>query len=87
MAGGFAKDGAVQDQVDATIADAVNRARGQLLRGEGLKNCAECDNNIPRARRDAVPGARLCVTCQEKHDKEAVKTSGNHNAANLSVIS
>ena len=31
MAGGFAKDGAVQDQIDATVDDAVNRARIDLL--------------------------------------------------------
>ena len=34
MAGGFAKDGAVQDQIDATVEDAVKRARDQLPRGE-----------------------------------------------------
>jgi len=70
MAGGFAKDGAVQDQIDATIEDAVKHARAQLPRGDSLKNCAECDAPIPPARRDAVPGVRLCVGCQEKRDKE-----------------
>lgn len=76
MAGGFAKDGAVQDQIDATIEDAVSRARGQLPRGESLKNCKECDAPIPDARRKAVPGVRLCVTCQTERDKEAVAQSG-----------
>jgi RNA polymerase-binding transcription factor DksA len=46
VAGGFAKDGAVQDQIDATIEDAVNRARDQLPRGESLKNCEKCDATI-----------------------------------------
>ena len=76
MAGGFAKDGAVQDQIDATIEDAVNRARDQLPRGESLKNCEECGTAIPAARREAVPGVRLCVNCQLEHDKEAVTYSG-----------
>jgi phage/conjugal plasmid C-4 type zinc finger TraR family protein len=76
MAGGFARDGAVQDQIDATIADAVKRAQRKLLCGESLKHCAECDNDIPQARRDAVPGVRLCVSCQAKHDTEAVNPSG-----------
>jgi phage/conjugal plasmid C-4 type zinc finger TraR family protein len=76
MAGGFAKDGAVQDQIDATIADAVSHARHRLPQGESLKNCANCDNPIPRARREAVPGARLCISCQETADKEAVTRSG-----------
>ena len=76
MAGGFAKDGAVQDQIDATIEDAVNRARSRLPRGESLENCAECDAPIPAARREAIPGVRLCVTCQAEHDKKAVHFSG-----------
>ena len=76
MAGGFAKDGAVQDQIDATTADAVNRSRGQLPTGESVKNCAECQDVIPEARRDAVPGVRLCVTCQANQDTEEVNLSG-----------
>jgi hypothetical protein len=40
MAGGIAKDGAAQDQIDATIADAVSHARHRLPYGERLKNCA-----------------------------------------------
>ncbi len=76
LAGGFAKDGAVQEQIDATIEDAISRARDQLPRGESLTNCAECDETIPDARRVAVPGVRLCVACQAKHDKEAVTHSG-----------
>ena len=76
MAGGFAKDGAVQEQIDATIEDAVNRARDQLPRGESLKNCEKCDTAIPTARREAVPGVRMCVNCQAERDKEAVTHSG-----------
>ena len=76
MAGGFAKDGAVQDQIDATIEDAVARTRARLPRGESLENCEECDVAIPEARRKAVPGVRLCVACQGEHDKEAVSVSG-----------
>lgn len=76
MAGGFAKDGAVQDQIDATIEDAVSHARSQLPRGESQENCQECGNSIPAARRKAVPGVRLCVACQAEHDKEQVNLSG-----------
>ena len=71
MAGGFAKDGAVQDQIDATVEDAVKHARDQLPRGESLKNCEECDAPIPEARRDAVPGVRLCISCQSERDEES----------------
>ncbi len=76
MAGGFAKDGAVQDQIDATIEDAVSHARNRLPRGESLENCEHCDASIPIARREAVPGVRLCISCQEKEDKETVARSG-----------
>ncbi len=76
MAGGFAKDGAVQDQIDATVEDAVKHARDQLPRGESLKNCEECDVAIPEARREAVPGVRLCISCQNELDKENKKSSG-----------
>ena len=76
MAGGFAKDGAVQDQIDATIDDAVQRARSRLPRGESLPACEECDAPIPEARRAAIPGVRLCVSCQGKHDAEEAAFSG-----------
>jgi len=76
MAGGFAKDGAVQEQIDATIEDAVKHARDQLPRGESLENCVECGKTIPRARREAIPGVHLCVPCQTEHDKETVNLSG-----------
>lgn len=76
MAGGFAKDGAVQDQIDATIEDAVERARSRLPRGASLAECEECDAVIPKARRKAVPGVRLCVGCQEAADKQQAEAAG-----------
>ena len=75
MAGGFAKDGAVQDQIDATVEDAVERARSQLPSGDSLEHCEECDAVIPQARRMAVPGVRLCINCQQQHDEETAKFS------------
>jgi phage/conjugal plasmid C-4 type zinc finger TraR family protein len=76
MAGGFAKDGAVQDQIDATIEDAIKRARSQLPQGKSLSHCEECDAPIPEARQRVVPGVRLCVNCQAEHDKEQINLSG-----------
>jgi phage/conjugal plasmid C-4 type zinc finger TraR family protein len=81
MAGGFAKDGAVQDQIDATIDDAVARARGRLPRGESLQHCEECSTTIPKARRVAVPGVRLCVGCQEAEDRREAAVSGYNRRA------
>ena len=76
MATGWAGDGAVQDQIDATIKDAIKRARSQLPQGPGLTHCEECDVEIPEARRKAVPGVRLCVSCQEARDQEQAGFGG-----------
>ena len=76
MAGGFAKDGAVQEQIDATIDDAISRARDRIPKGDSLLNCEECDATIPAARRKAVPGVRLCITCQDAADKEEKAFAG-----------
>ena len=76
MATGWAGDGAVQDQIDATIKDAIQRARSQLPQGAGLTHCEDCDDAIPEARRNAVPGVRVCVRCQEARDREQANFSG-----------
>jgi phage/conjugal plasmid C-4 type zinc finger TraR family protein len=76
MAGGFAKDGAVQDQIDATVEDAVRRVRSNLPEGESACECDECGAAIPEARRQAVPGVRLCVACQEEADKQQTANAG-----------
>jgi phage/conjugal plasmid C-4 type zinc finger TraR family protein len=76
MATGWAGEGAVQDQIDATVKDGIRRAKSQLPQGPGLTHCAECGTEIPQARRTAIPGVRLCLACQEAHDREAAKFSG-----------
>lgn len=76
MATGWAGDGAVQDQIDATVKDAIKRARSRLRQGPGLSHCEECEAPIPEARRKAVPGVRLCVACQEQADAEEIAASG-----------
>ncbi|HWK55574.1 MAG TPA: DksA/TraR family C4-type zinc finger protein [Hyphomicrobiales bacterium] len=76
MASGWARDSAVQDQIDASVEDAVKRARAQLARGPGLTHCETCEAPIPEARRKAVPGVRLCVACQAALDSEATAFAG-----------
>jgi phage/conjugal plasmid C-4 type zinc finger TraR family protein len=76
MATGWAGDGAVQDQIDATVKDGINRAQSRLPQGPGLTHCAECAAEIPQARREAIPGVRLCLKCQEAHDQEQATFSG-----------
>jgi len=76
MAGGWAKDGAVQDQIDASVEDAVQRARSRIARGESRRDCEECGEKIPEARRKAVPGVRLCLACQSESDAKQGGNSG-----------
>ena len=76
MATGWAGDGAVQDQIDATVKDGIERARSQLPQGPSLVRCEECDARIPEARRKAVPGVRLCVACQQARDDEQAGFAG-----------
>ena len=66
MANGWAPDGAVQDQIDDTVKDAVLRARGMMPAGEGSDGCDDCGEDIPPARRAALPGTRTCVAWQAK---------------------
>lgn len=76
MAGGWAKDGAVQEQIDASVEDAVMQVRSQLPKGDSLENCEECDAAIPLARRQAIQGVRLCVTCQSEQDEQLANQGG-----------
>jgi len=80
MANGWAPDGAVQDQIDDTVMDGVKRARARMPSGEGETHCLECGNEIPEARRRAVPGARTCVVCQSARDRHPVDGGFNRRA-------
>lgn len=74
MASGWAQDGAVQEQIDATVDSAVEQAKSRLPVGESLTHCEECEEPIPERRRQAIPGVHLCIRCQtelEKDDKSA----------------
>lgn len=69
MAGGWARDGAVQEQIDASIEDELARLRARPQpSGESLLECADCGDDIPEARRLALLGVKLCLSCQEARD-------------------
>ena len=76
MAGGWARDGAVQEQIDASVEDAVKKARDRLGSGESLEYCEECDARIPEARRKAVAGVRLCINCQSEQEQQQSVSEG-----------
>jgi len=78
MAGGWTKDGAVQQQVEDSIDDAVNEARTRLPHGESAQFCIECGEPIPQARRKALPGVQYCINCQQEHEK----AGANHSLYN-----
>ena len=69
MASGWAPDGAVQDQIDDTVTDGVMRARARMPMGKGETHCLECGDEIPVARRRALPGVRTCIACQSARDR------------------
>ncbi|HBS50128.1 MAG TPA: DksA/TraR family C4-type zinc finger protein [Rhodobacteraceae bacterium] len=69
MAGGWARDGAVSEQIEASIQDELARLKSRRApEGESLTHCAECDEPIPEKRRAALPGGKLCIDCQEERD-------------------
>jgi len=55
----IANDTAARERT-ASIAAITSRPRGK-----SLTHCLECGEQIPEARRLAVPGCELCITCQE----------------------
>ncbi len=78
MATGWAKDGAVQDQIDASIEDELERMKAlrKTPEGESLTHCAECDEEIPQARREAIPGVKICIDCQMERDQKPILRGG-----------
>lgn len=69
MAGGWAKDGAVEEQIEASIKDELARLKARRApTGDSLTRCADCDEPIPEARRQAIPGVKLCIDCQKERD-------------------
>ena len=86
MAGGWSRDGAVQDQIDASVEDAVRAARERLPTGESALECEACDAPIPEARRAAVPGVKLCVTCQSAADEKGRASGFNRRGSKDSQL-
>ena len=77
MAGGWARDGAVQDQIDASIQDELQRmATRKTPQGDSRTECAECGEPIPEARRDALPGVKICIDCARDRDARPVIRGG-----------
>ena len=86
MAGGWTRDGAVQDQIDDTVKDAIAHARALLPSGESAQECDECGEPIPEGRRKAIPGVRTCVACQSQRDARVVHSTINRRGSKDSQL-
>ncbi|WP_050930225.1 DksA/TraR family C4-type zinc finger protein [Aestuariivita boseongensis] len=77
MAGGWAKDGAVSEQIEASINDELARLKARRAPvGDSLTHCADCEEEIPEARRQAIPGVKLCIDCQQERDSSFKPRAG-----------
>jgi phage/conjugal plasmid C-4 type zinc finger TraR family protein len=86
MANGWARDGAVQDQIDDTVIDAVMAARARMPSGESAKECDDCGEPVPERRRAAIPGVRTCVGCQAERDQKIVHPGINRRGSKDSQL-
>jgi len=69
MAGGWTRDGAVSEQIEASINEELDRLRARRApAGESAIDCVECGEPIPESRRTALPGVKLCIDCQQERD-------------------
>ena len=69
MAGGWTRDGAVQEQIDDTVKDAVLRARALTPQGESAEECDDCGEPIPKKRRDALARRAHLRRLPDERDK------------------
>ena len=86
MAGGWTRDGAVQDQIDDTVKDAVLAARARMPAGESAEYCEICGEDIPEGRRRALPGVRTCVACQSGRDRSIAHSTINRRGSKDSQL-
>lgn len=86
MATGWAHEGAVLDQIEDTITDGVTNARARLPTGDGTLDCVECGEEIPAARRQALPGVHTCIDCQAGRDRRVVHATINRRGSKDSQL-
>jgi phage/conjugal plasmid C-4 type zinc finger TraR family protein len=53
---------------DRYLEGAMNAYRANIPSGESLEYCEDCGRPIPDARREAVPGVRKCIHCQQNSE-------------------
>ncbi|TRO93685.1 DksA/TraR family C4-type zinc finger protein [Glycocaulis profundi] len=86
MAGGWTRDGAIEDQIEDTVADGVGAARSRLPSGQSATYCDECGEPIPEKRRAALPGVRTCIACQSARDAKVSHSAFNRRGSKDSQL-
>lgn len=71
MSSGYAGNAAdvAQQNAQDHIDNLIYAARQALPQGVSAKVCHDCEEEIPEARRAAVPGCKHCVHCAPKHER------------------
>ncbi|MBU1040274.1 MAG: TraR/DksA C4-type zinc finger protein [Proteobacteria bacterium] len=49
--------------------ESLARVRKTQASGPSRETCENCGDRIPEARRQAVPGCRLCIRCQKEREE------------------
>lgn len=57
-----------QEINETNLADALADHQRRMPSGESLEFCIDCEEEIPEARRKAMPGCKRCISCQEEHE-------------------
>ena len=86
MAGGWARDGAVEEQIEDSLRDAVAGARARMPAGESLEWCEDCGEAIPERRRIALTGVRTCIACQSIRDRDVRHSTINRRGSKDSQL-
>jgi phage/conjugal plasmid C-4 type zinc finger TraR family protein len=86
IAGGWTRDGAVQDQIDDRVKDAILRARALTPSGTSAAECDDCGEPIPKKRREALTGVRTCIACQSERDKSVTHSTINRRGSKDSQL-
>lgn len=59
-----------QERAEMFLNHALQAARGIPPKPRTLSRfCEDCDEEIPTARRAALPGCTRCASCQEDHER------------------
>jgi phage/conjugal plasmid C-4 type zinc finger TraR family protein len=54
---------------EAQALDAVRQKLAKQRSQPSFSHCDECGEEIPEARRTAVPGVTMCIYCQSKSER------------------